>query len=432
MVIAMMILGVGTLGLSAWIALVVARSGVVDGTEAAISRRVRLENSKQLAREWVYRKMVGESSGAGVSETVPDGWGQITAPSFAVSYLGTQTKAPFNRTSPMPSGAFGASIDVVVGDGIGTNTGRFFINSIHPALAGDLLVVYDPPAGYTPNSVTGDLRVKGRAILMSQEALGHNFKAQRVIFPIATGATPAISDFGGNTLVPDNYPFAPVTTGLVGGNPGWGGELNVVNNADNTENSLYHKVAAGDHAIIDGLAVQGDPTSAIFVPGDGTVHLTLGSGDMTNVIVSQNVTEVILIGQVGAVESGDAAALPAVSIVVLDPAVVTVTCSEENHRALVLGIKSDTFYRAVALNFAASVGFPRWKMVSEIENVMANVSVGGTAAQIIVVGGIRCNAGLSVATGSAPLILEQDPDLGELGAALPRHAWVESYVRPGS
>ena len=330
-VIAMLILGAGTFGLGAWVSIVIARSTVVDATEASLSRRVKLENSRQFAREWMYREMVGEAAGAATTDTLANGWSSFTSPAFSVSYLGTYTYSPYNRVSPVPNGAFGASIDVAVNDGAGDNTGRFFVNSSHPALGGDLLTVYNPPTGATAIPVTGDLRVKGRAVLMTSANQSHGFKAERVIFPMAAGTIPTTSNLAGSTLLPDNLPFTPITSGKVAGVPDWTGQLNVVNNADNTENSYYHRVASATHTVIDGSVSQGNLGDSVYVvAGTGIATIKVGSINLQNIIVSQNVTNLVITGQATATDIASAELQAPVTILVTDPSVTNVTFEHEN------------------------------------------------------------------------------------------------------
>ena len=95
LLVAIIVAGMGAFGIAAWVSLLQSRLGQSEAIEAAAMRRVRMENSRAAAREYVYQNVVTKNSGAQASISLPGGWGGIEADAWtgnplASTALGTQ------------------------------------------------------------------------------------------------------------------------------------------------------------------------------------------------------------------------------------------------------------------------------------------------------------------------------------------------------
>ncbi|MCP5550102.1 MAG: hypothetical protein H7A53_04330, partial [Akkermansiaceae bacterium] len=257
LVLCMVLAGIGTLGVAAWVSLLQARGFEAEEHATALDRAMRQANSKALAREALYRNHVAAASGPAstTTYTLADDWGECAINTWAEPALSTVAQTRINKSGAVPFRAFTTDVTVGIDDGDFVHTYQYQLKSYNPALGGDLLVVQNQLDATGPSTaVTGTLNVAGRALFWgSSTGGGDAVSADRGL--VQSPGNPGIpwTSTGGAAVFPDNFPFPTMTCGGINGssNADLAGKANTVNNTGTPSNSLMAKAIALGATTVD-------------------------------------------------------------------------------------------------------------------------------------------------------------------------------------
>ncbi len=267
----MVLAGLGTIGVAAWISLLDARGHQVEQNLAALQRRAVEKNSRALARLAFYRNHLHDS--VPVTEDtiyeIPGGLGSATIQRYANAPLQNQDLLRYEKNGVVPLRAYTTDVQVDISDGVGSKAWQYQLKSYNPMLGGDLLVL-NPPVDPEDSSplVSGKLIVRGRAVFW--DAVVRDYKsglrADEVHISAGAGGTTKFLDSSDKAITPLNYPRPRQTSGNAGAvDPTYGG-LDIVNSTSNFHNAYVSRIQA------TGPYEQIDATSAYSLgPGPATV-----------------------------------------------------------------------------------------------------------------------------------------------------------------
>lgn len=278
LILALTLCGLGTLGVVATASIIQARGMEAERASDYTARWTRLQNSKALARQVIYKKFTTSDNGpTGIeSYTLPDGWGEISVQSFSGAAM-TSTSTRSNKTGAVPFESFTQDVEVGMGDGTYLDEYEIQIKSGNPMLGGDLLVVQksNQTDGGAPE-VTGDFRIKGRALLNAVEtSIGNDTIQSDGFLARADGSVkPVVKTSDGAASVPLNFSYVTRTSSeFSAGSAAFDGRVSVIDNAETPHNSYLNKIIAtgltvefdGDVPYAKGLG----PDTRLSGPSDG-------------------------------------------------------------------------------------------------------------------------------------------------------------------
>ncbi|MEQ1840263.1 MAG: hypothetical protein ABL994_07640 [Verrucomicrobiales bacterium] len=247
LVICMILAALGTIGVAAWFSLLDARGHQVGASFKALERRVALNNSRTLANQAIYSTILHGNTGLAADAVyeLPGGKGRATIRAFdAVPLKSDQSGTPSqNGATPLISNT--TNVAVELSDGISDTSWTFQLRNYNPALAGELLLV-EAPVAYTDSTplVSGNLRVKGRAVFLDATAtdLNNGIKADEFQIPNSIVATTTFSTISNAATLPLNYPHFRRTTGLTSSGPAYGGQMELYSSTINPQNAYESKL----------------------------------------------------------------------------------------------------------------------------------------------------------------------------------------------
>lgn len=281
MAAALLLMLVSGMFMSAWISLMGSRAVQVSYMEAAVQRRISVENSRQFAWQCALDKGFDPSSNllpnqngflggsyGGVSTF--DGWSALNIYTSTRTPGAMNTVFPFNYSGLRPMSAY-LTTELLKRPaaltGVDDYSAYLFMKSYPPVLGGDLFITYRKPdaAGsqIDINTTTADHHaywvVDGRTVIRDPQSHFARTTPSPMQLPFFSrslyiqshdsynarpilGTTTNPSTGASMKLLPSNLPALPSTTGPVSGTAAdrFKGYLNVVQNTVNTDNSLWH------------------------------------------------------------------------------------------------------------------------------------------------------------------------------------------------
>ncbi len=453
--VCLVLTAIGTFGMMAAVTLITNRAVDVEQGEAALRRRICRENSRILAREIIARKYVDSISGPAKSEThtLPDGWGACTLGPSSGTALTTTDGIRANRTGAVADFAYSLDLDVRLSGEDVDQPFQFQVKSYNPNLAGDLFVLGRPIADTgEKRKVTGDIRVKGRARLWTDGRSDKiTLKADAYVGLGGDRPALALNDTADRPILPQNFPFVPMTGGRVGAAPvpGYDGRFGTAVNDAVKANTYANRIEASTEGatLLDGTVpltfpelptLPLDPTAPPVAPvlppcllsdGSGNVEVTL-AGDFAGHLRVTKARNLTLIGQPDLAGLDLADALPPLIVLIDNPAdgsiqLENIECRGSNRRRLILVVRQAAITKPVSLSFSAAAGFPTWRMLTHLENTPVTIDLKNAAASATLVGGVWTDRSFQLDKGT--LFLEHENDPGELEWLATRVAWVETY-----
>jgi len=254
-------------------------------------------------------------------------------------------------------------------------------------------------------------------------------------------------NLSGEDLPPSNMAWSPVTFGRVNSATDLTGKLNVIDDSGNGGNSLRQKLTAS------AATLQGNGGTALVDPrglnndGLGTVTVTPCIGpsnpaDLPSVVITDEVTELIIEGQDGTNYTDYARYRPAFAVVyVQDPLSVrkltTIRLRKQNSRRMVLAIKQAGSAAGTPVNVVVedTNAASNWNVVILAENTPLVFTAGAPVTSIQMQGGIQIDSPLTGPVAGQTLVLSMEMDTRGLIRLTPRAAWVETIMPdkvPGS
>ena len=451
--LALVVTGMATLGLAAWVSVLAVRGQVVEDQILVVQRRVAAENAKQLSREYFYNNIMIANSGSAASVTLPNSQGTVSMPAWTESPMASTTlSGGVNRFGPgydrgyisehtvtttlkvdhdRDGGAVTSEVDLVLSH-------NYQVKSRCPMLAGDLVTIHgrlDYPSSSFGLALPGGVVVDGRAVFWNaipdNDVTGlwnvSTLYAEDVLQPEISAGSGTVLDLSSNTLLPGNFPVVPSTTGNNYGrflSSGASGPSAVWTN-------MLGKLASLSKVVVDGAVESNE--RGVDSNGSGVVTIDLKSPYLTNVHLQQNVTELVLLGQDDATDYANAGNLIAIMVIGelavngADPTQNFVRLQHNNNRRLSLNLRVTGTERVTVLDWQAAASTSTWRLLLHYEGATSCKNVFTPDKAVGIQGGIRGEGPFfSTQTGSSvTFVREYDPKFLERLAG--RTAWLESY-----
>lgn len=515
MAAALLLMVVGGMFLSSWVSLVSSRGAQVAWLDAGAQRRLAVESSRAFAWQCAMENAFepGASMASGRSGVLGanlggiqshDGWTALNIYASTGTPETMGTVFPFNYTGMRPMTSYLATERLrrpASLTGVDDFNAYLFLKSYSPVLSGDLFTIYrKPTSAGTQIDVSADTPdnvalwvVDGRTVVRDPSSLfskttpsplqlpfytkslyiqSHDSYNARAIYGTTTTSTGAVA-----RLLPSNLAVVPASSGPVSDSDNlkdrFSGQLNMVNNPENPDNSLWHimerEKAAGraDYRTIDvfvegaatngsySMAEQKDPQykppmwpSGYPASGLRVLYVNLGNGGLPNLRIHGVVHQVVFRGQSTPAAFEAAGALPP-ALFTLVPmgdsglSVRDIRFEGDNNRRIAIGARN---WNAAPLDITWE-GSPlesdfRWRtvLINEYHTVIVNLPV-GLSRRVRWLGGVMTNwtfkrrrAG---GINAERLVFTRDDSLSTLTPSgvpfayvLPRDAWLESYFFP--
>jgi hypothetical protein len=463
MVIALVAIGVVTVGFTTWVGLLSQRGRTAEIEEHATRRRIAAYNSRSAIREYALERMITSSGDSnGMAFDPLSGWSVTSAAAWSGYPMESNTRlAGLNAFSLSWDYPYSKVIDTTAASKalgfVANANGRLeeeytaissylktYVRSRSPVLGGDLLVVHR--SKLTPEIapvVSGNILVYGRVMHFLPEMADTAYTARSSRFIAPPGASPMNLrplDLEGDPIPPANMAWTPISFGRVAFVTDLTGKLNVIDDVDNGGNSLRQRVAASSATIQNSGNTQMNDPRGYDNDGNGLVTITPSIGpsnpaDLPSVIIDSEVSEIIIEGQEGSVFSDYALFRPAFAVVyVQDEASVrqltTVRLRKQNSRRLLLAIKQNGNTPGLPVNIIVedSNANSEWHVVVVAENTPLTFSADVAVSSVKLYGGLQTDSPLAGPGGGQNLSVLLENDTRGLIRLTPRAAWVETIM----
>ena len=318
LVIALLLVMLGTFGMTAWFGLIGARSLEVNAMEDGMRRRVQLNSVKEVARqagsEWFLSMDGGKASTTTIS--MPGTSGQIVMPAWAGTSYTNVTDLRYHYSGGAPAESNSVDVLTTLDDGggpLGAVDYNVQLRTYVPALQGELLTIHEPEIAATPVTTDAGLLVNGKTVVWDPD----NGLAHRTERLHTSGKVSALTmlDLAGSSVLPDNSAFVPRSTGN-----DFIGRLKQVDSSESSANRYTSRLVAAGYVAVDGAVAAGDlAVDGYSSDGAGDISIEIGSGALPNIQIVGNALTVRLIGQSNAEDFAASSGLAARMIVVTEP-----------------------------------------------------------------------------------------------------------------
>lgn len=247
LVICMVLAGLGTIGVAAWVALLDARGNQVEAHISSLQQRVADRNSQALAYRALYANHLPSASTfpSDITYTLPDNLGECTITGYTDVPLQNASSIRVSNNGGTPVRSFTTDVTVTLPNGNGTREWQYQLRSFNPILGGDLLTIH-PPLSFDSSTplVAGRLIVEGRALFWdaTKDDFAGGFRASEVVLPNDILGSTSFANAAGSAILPSNYPIPKQTTGLAGASSPYEGKIDVFNASPNGHNSYEQRI----------------------------------------------------------------------------------------------------------------------------------------------------------------------------------------------
>lgn len=462
MLVSLMIMGVATMGIAAWISIINGRTTYTETMEDAMKRRVAHENSRALAEEYMYLVAANEDDGVAVTATIDSG---DTAKVQISGWTGGAFESVIQpggvNRSGMANGhkfldrnyvGYVRYYDVALGNGDHEVTRSFQLRSRSPIFYGDLVTLNRPTI--TPGDPSdpdirfrGNVHVHGRTVLWRPDMIDirsdTKFRSKEYVrmsenfidYPIKN--LPAGSG-GEDRIRASNFPFSPITAGPADGGLGFDGKLSTVENTTSSLNSLVDRLGTAP-IVADGMTASSN--RGVVSNGSGTISIDLNDEFLTNVLIQNDTSRIILNGQgitdaTAYAEAGDRAAI--LIVIIQDPSTSRnldqIQLTNRNNRRVVVAVKKtigpadNSSWLRTEFRFMNADQNPAWRLIAVGENTEIRMTHQQNGS-VTVYGGVRTDRGFYCSnSGSKEIFLRREDDPKLLERLIDRNVWLESYA----
>jgi len=276
MAVALLLMLVSGLFISAWVTLMSTRATQVSYLESTVQRRISVENSRQFAWQCALDKAFdpdadlasaqsGTLGGSAGGVSTHDGWTDLNIYKSTKTPGAMTTVYPYNYTGMRPMLSYLSTEQLKRPSaltGVDDFNSYLFLKTYPPVLGGDIFISYRKPDSaiteidihQNTTSHNAHWVVEGRTVIRRPESLFARTTPSPLQLPFRTRALYIQShdpynsrsvlgtDTNGAKLLPSNLPSLPSTSGPVSTTAGdrFEGYLNVIRNDNNPDNSLWH------------------------------------------------------------------------------------------------------------------------------------------------------------------------------------------------
>ena len=498
LILALLFMGVVTAAFATWVTVIRQRSRAGDLEEHQARKRLSANNSEIMVRDYLLRRVLASNGDPdGLSSTSAGSWSNSPATSWdghiqtsAAVWNGyaldSSTRlAGLNGFSPTFDYPYSKSVTFttnyrrlsyateVAQFANDTTTWRGFVRSRNPVLGGDLLVLHRPTVTATLPAVTGNIAVQGRVVHFAPDIPAASYTARSLRFTapaIVSGGAPAFisiapADISGAGLPWSNLTWTPLSSGNVNGAnletpsngadwrlPDLSGQLNFIDSSANPSNSLRAKLIAGSSTIQTTGSTNFNDSRGFSLVNTGSTPAGTGvatvtpcpgssASDLPSVLISNDLTEMIIDGQTGSNLTGYAPFRPAFTVLYTQNAtgrnLTTIRLRNQNNRRMILALKKEHrttsgWNPIVSVIVESSTGTADWHVVILSENVPLTFSYSATspyaATTMRLYGGIQTNAPLDFPPSPRLFEINLQTDTRGLIRMTPRLAWVETFL----
>ncbi len=431
LMIALLLVLLGTFGITAWFGLIAARSLEVGAKEEAMIRRIQLNGVKEVARQVASQAFLADDDGttAATEVNLPGTLGKVSMAPWSGTPFTNLAQLRYDQIGGVPGKSFSLDVAASLDDGhgaLGAVDYNIQLRTYVPALNGDLLTIHEPAVPTTPVITDPGLLVSGRTVVWDGgNALGH--RTERLHLS-AKASTVSLLNLAGNAILPDNETFAPRTTGS-----DFVGRLKSHDGSESVANRYLTRLSGAGFTAVDGSVASGAmATLGYECNGLGEVNIDLDHALLPNLHMVGNVQGLNLFGQATAAEYAAAEGLAPRLIVLTEPTgsavgALSVNFVAENGRRIVLAVRQADVNLPVNLVYTAGgAAFPRWRSILELENCPLAVTPSGVGtSELHLRGGIRTDA--SIDTTLLTIRILQDNASPGLEAIASRTGFVEIH-----
>ena len=344
--IALLLVLLGTFGITAWFGLIAARSLEVGAKEEAMIRRVQLNGVKEVTRQLGSQSFLAFDGGktGNTDIQLSTSYGKVTTPPWTGTPYTNTSLLRYDQVGGIPGKSFSIDLLALLDDGqgaLGAVEYNLQLRSYVPAQRGDLLTIHEPVVATTPVVTDTGLMVNGRTVVWDgSNALAH--RTER-LHTSAKASTVSLTNLSGTAILPDNETFAPRSTGS-----DFIGRLKAINSSESNANRYSSRLSAlGAAAVaVDGSVASGDKSTLGYdSDGSGKVYIELDHPLLPHLLIT-DVSEIELLGQNGSADFATAGSLEPRLIVCVQPSAgvwgaLTILAKHENNRAIVVAVRQE-------------------------------------------------------------------------------------------
>ncbi len=433
----LVIMGLATFGLAAWMSLMTTRSYMIETAEYAIQRRVAYHNGAAVAEEHLYRNAITGNAVPEIHVELPDYMGAVDIdPHSGAALTATNFAGSINRFSPSEGSSYTLDVVTAISDGAETTTRVFQMKSRNPMLAGDLLTLHAPSINTGDRRLEGNLWIEGRSHIWIPDGLQDydygDVRSESYITPTEGATSFNVVDLTGTNLIPNNFPSVPMTAGPTATGLGYDGTAQTVNYSGNAGNSIYEKIITRAPVIKNGLS--GGTQQGVSSNGSGRINIDLDEPSLNYVVINSNTDRIVFDGQDNPTDFAAAGSLdPVVVVYQILPGSVNIGRIEFNHannRQLLLAIKSAPGAPDSGVNFRFDHANqdPIWRLFTVSENFRITMRSNTDDGTVTLIGGIRADRRITVDESDFYVRVRKEPNPKPMLELLSdRNAWIESF-----
>ena len=448
----LMVMAFGTIGITAWVSILSARSEQVRNYEFQISHEISKLNTESIIKQSIYDNCLNSDKRTFKLYRVPNKNDvAIVRGTNGSTFLSKVNPEKYLRIGQGNGGGFQSSVlasiftkrknSSNVNFVVGPNhfPKNYYLRSRSPILSGDILIMYRPIDSWNlERNLFGNIYVDGYSVFWNPSKLniGPKIKTKSYVIPgIRDEETvQPVKNLQDNFIAPLNFPIKAHTNGIDNEGSSYSGVLDVIDPKNSAPWSVTNVVDELANVKVNGRAVY-NRGRGVASDGNGIISVDLGSPFLTNVIIEGNVKELHFNGQSEFVFSR-ADQLPAVVIIMNDSIGSSFNLNKisfhgRNMRRLVVCLKKGIELAAHPVDYAFTdkSGNTIWRMILVAENVhlvAANDDI--SRGDFNLIGGISTDQSFEWPNDREKrLVIKRESSPGFLEYIAPRTAWLESF-----
>ena len=448
----LMVMAFGTIGITAWVSILSARSEQVRNYEFQISHKISKLNTESIIKQSIYDNCLNSDKRTFKLYRVPNKNDvAIVRGTNGSTFLSKVNPEKYLRIGQGNGGGFQSSVlasiftkrrnssNMNFGEGPNHFPRNYYLRSRSPILSGDILIMHRPINSWNlKRNLFGNIYVDGNSVLWNPSKLniGEKIKTKSyVIAGMRNGENvQPIKNLQDEFIAPLNFPIKAHTSGIDTEGSSYSGVLDVIDPKKSAPWSVTNIVDELANVKVNGRAVY-NRGRGVTSDGNGIIRVDLGSPFLTNVIIEGNVKELHFNGQSEFVFSR-ADQLPAVVIIMNDSAgsffnLNKIRFHGKNMRRLVVCVKKTIELASYPVDYAFTDKSSKtiWRMILVAENVhLIATNDDISQGDFNLIGGISTDRSFEWSNDRGKrLVIKRESSSGFLEYLAPRTAWLESF-----